>query len=71
VNLTARIATLFRSSGSRRNDSGRSAAMPAVSRGPKGTGAPSSRRTPIALIAALAVIASLALTATATAASAA
>jgi hypothetical protein len=51
---------MFRSSGSAQNDSVRAAATPALSHGSKGSGAPSSRRTPVALIAALALAAFLA-----------
>ena len=63
MNLTARIAATLNRFGAARDNVVGAAAMPAVSRGSKGSGAPSSRRAPLALFAALAVIVSLAFTA--------
>ena len=55
MNLTARIAATFNRSGAARGNVVGAAAMPAVTRGSQGSGAPSSRRAPIALLVALAL----------------
>ena len=62
MRLTARIATTFNRSGAA-PDNAVATAVPALSRRAKGSGAPSPRRAPVALLAAFVVIASLAITA--------
>jgi hypothetical protein len=66
VKLTARIATMLRTSGARRTDSVGAVATPGSSSRSQGSGAP-SRRAPLALAAGLAVVASLAFSANASA----
>jgi hypothetical protein len=63
VNLTARIAATFNRSGIARDNVVGAAAMPAVSRGSKGTGAPSSRRLRTTLAVLALAIAAFAVTA--------
>jgi hypothetical protein len=57
VKLTARIATMLRTSGASQSDSVRGAAMPSTSSRSKGSGAPSFRLLPLALLLALALFA--------------